>query len=712
MNSLCDADEDMGEASSVLGKLGNCDGAWGRALAEVSLQEAAQHGGAASLVSDLGGRRPDAAGDGRAVVAPAAAFASTARTPADDAWSEAVRGAKQQQKRAADDGGGASAGGEWQRSSDGGARGRAEMSDRATAVEAATRSHMPATREWMSGSSSKLDADALKRLVLEVTLLNKERWSPGTMAALRGLGEGEADSLAETLSGLSFEEVASRAFYDPLGDREGGDPDDPMEPDVTNLERWGVNERSREAKARIYSEKSKPKIQTALNRYFQFAHDVAKVGPIRPRIHESQEEQFMKECFLKSSFISWCTLTGCSVRTAEGYFSLIQSWHADTIGYKIAETPLFTDYQFSRNNRGLRRLLPHQKMDRIAHPTAINEPVLRSSLKEVLEVYDEGPLDDRRLAKIRLLLAGSPEYWSGSFDKVLYDDLFYSALTEFMTDGLLRPSEALPNTKDPVTGATIRSYIHHEDVSFTFDKKTQKLVKVQVMVTPIKQYGDKVGSTDKVPVVVSAFRGGNLRSAELLHILMSLSPAKEGQEATTPAFRYAREMVEMTPRERNLHQWISHRRVMKWYRSRCEAAGVNKEQSDKVKMHSFRIGGATAMMAAGVSAEEIKVMGRWASDVYQIYCRVCEGRLLHISQLMATADTTQFIGRGDSFFNAMAGVNAGSETLDSDDESEQTVTGGARACVAAAKARGRGGAGEASDDSEFDDSDDEDYADS
>ena len=58
----------------------------------------------------------------------------------------------------------------------------------------------------------------------------------------------------------------------------------------------------------------------------------------------------------------------------------------------------------------------------------------------------------------------------------------------------------------------------------------------------------------------------------------------------------------------------------------------------------------------------------------------------------------------------MAGVNAGSDTLDSDDESEQTVTGGARSCVTAAEARGRGG-GEASDDSECDDSDDEDYTD-
>ena len=322
MNSLCDADGDMGGASSLLGRFGNCDGAWGRALAEVRLQEAAQYGGAASLFSDLGGRRPGATGDGRAVAAPATAFAATARTPADDAWSEAVQGVKQQQKRAAGDGGCASSGGERQRSSDGGARGRAEMSDRATAVEAATRSHMLATREWMSGSSSKLDSDTLKRLVLEVSLLNKDKWSPATMAALRGLGEGEADGLAETLSELSFEKVASRAFYGPLGDGEGGDPDDPMEPDVTNLERWGVNERPREAKARIYSEKSKPKIQTALNRYFQFAHDLAKVGPIRPRIHESQEEQFMKECFLKSSFISWCTLTGCSVRTAEGYFTV------------------------------------------------------------------------------------------------------------------------------------------------------------------------------------------------------------------------------------------------------------------------------------------------------------------------------------------------------------------------------------------------------
>ena len=123
MNSLCDANEDTGEMSSLLGKFDNDGGAWGRALAEVRLQEAAQQGEAAgSLFSDLGGRRPGAAGGGRTAAAPATAFAATARTPADDAWSEAVQGVRQQQKRAADDSGGASAGGERQRSSDGGAR--------------------------------------------------------------------------------------------------------------------------------------------------------------------------------------------------------------------------------------------------------------------------------------------------------------------------------------------------------------------------------------------------------------------------------------------------------------------------------------------------------------------------------------------------------------------------------------------------------------
>ena len=41
----------------------------------------------------------------------------------------------------------------------------------------------------------------------------------------------------------------------------------------------------------------------------------------------------------------------------------------------------------------------------------------------------------------------------------------------------------------------------------------------------------------------------------------------------------------------------------------------------RVSSHSLRIGGATAMAAAGMSEYEIKQMGRWKSDVFLDYAR-------------------------------------------------------------------------------------------
>ena len=35
-----------------------------------------------------------------------------------------------------------------------------------------------------------------------------------------------------------------------------------------------------------------------------------------------------------------------------------------------------------------------------------------------------------------------------------------------------------------------------------------------------------------------------------------------------------------------------------------------------------RIGAATAALAAGVSPQLIRLMGRWSSDVYELYCRM------------------------------------------------------------------------------------------
>ena len=520
-------------------------------------------------------------------------------------------------------------------------------------VPAAGSSSLSEARHWLAASDSKLSQEQLHRMTIEMSLFNQERWSESTRKLANTAGEGETRSLVETLQRLNLTAVVRSATYTPFESSEA-ERWDPLNPDFSSLERSGVNKRSRDGQERRYAPGSLPKVQTAVNRWCQFSHDHAHVTCLRPRVHRSQPEQFMKECYLKMSFVAWCTLTGCSVATAEGYMSLIQSWHIDQVGYRIAESEVFTDHQFSRTNRGLRRLLPHKSRNRIAHPTQLNEQVLRASLKPVFEVYDSGPLDAARLNQIRILLQGTQErFWSGSFDKALYDDLFYSALTEFMTDGLLRPSESLPNMKDPVTGAKIRSLIHRDDIKFSF-RRDGVLHKVEVMITPIKQSGSRIGSLDKVPIPILAGRGGTLRSAELLHIITSLDPVARGQEATTPLFRYCRERVRMPESTRKHHQWISHQRVMNWYQSHCRAADIPNAQF--VKMHSFRIGGATAMLAAGISAEEIKIRGRWASGVYEIYCRVCESRLLEISSKMSNVNTDVFIGRGEGFFNMAAGT--------------------------------------------------------
>ena len=514
------------------------------------------------------------------------------------------------------------------------------------------RPSLAASQQWLARPDAKIDAESLEAITREIAMYNHKHWSAGANQLIGRNVEGEERSLLETLKHLNMNAVARKASFVPLSSSRS-ERWDPMEPDVSGMERSGINQRTRDGAERTYAPGSLPKVRTAINRWLQYTHGEAHVACLRPRISRDQGNQFLKECYLKMNFIAWCTLTGCSVRTAEGYFSLIQSWHKDQMGYHIAESECFTDHQFSRVNRGLRHLLPHKSMHRIAHPTSINEPVLRASLGEVLRIYDEGPLDRSRLQRIRLVLSGNPSYWAGTFKKDLYDDLFYSALTEFMTDGLLRPSEALPNMKDS-NGKRVRSLIHRDDVSFEFGADG-KLRKVQVMITPIKQSGSRIGSTEKVPIPVAADRGGTLRSAELLHILTALSPVSAEEAATTPLFRYAKELVEMSAKEKKYHTWISHDRVMRWYRDRARAAGV--QHVDLIKMHSFRIGGATAMMAAGISAEEIKTRGRWASDVYQIYCRVCEGRLLEISKAMSNVRTDSFIGRGDSFFSFAAGAN-------------------------------------------------------
>lgn len=60
--------------------------------------------------------------------------------------------------------------------------------------------------------------------------------------------------------------------------------------------------------------------------------------------------------------------------------------------------------------------------------------------------------------------------------------------------------------------------------------------------------------------------------------------------------------------------------------------------------HSLRIGGATAALAAGVPPTLIRLMGRWSSDVYEIYCRMSLQAALGVGAAIASADVATFEG--------------------------------------------------------------------
>jgi hypothetical protein len=59
---------------------------------------------------------------------------------------------------------------------------------------------------------------------------------------------------------------------------------------------------------------------------------------------------------------------------------------------------------------------------------------------------------------------------------------------------------------------------------------------------------------------------------------------------------------------------------MAWTRRLMCAIGEDPEQFGT---HSYRIGGATALFAAGANETVIRTMGRWSSDMHRLYVRAC-----------------------------------------------------------------------------------------
>jgi hypothetical protein len=171
--------------------------------------------------------------------------------------------------------------------------------------------------------------------------------------------------------------------------------------------------------------------------------------------------------------------------------------------------------------------------------------------------------------------------------------------------GLLRGAEC--TVPDGVT-PDWSQHLTRADVSFRVVPEIGRVVVLRMR--PVKNR--KVLRGKHVELILAG--GGTLIDAvrELLD-LFELDPVPPGEMATTPLFRNEDGTPVRTSQLRGMVKLLMSRQGL---------------PETLFGAHSLRIGGATAALSARVSPSLIRLLGRWSSDVYEIYTRMCLGLAL------------------------------------------------------------------------------------
>ena len=143
-------------------------------------------------------------------------------------------------------------------------------------------------------------------------------------------------------------------------------------------------------------------------------------------------------------------------------------------------------------------------------------------------------------------------------------------------------------------------HLTRADVSFRLDKGGKEYM--VLMIRPAKK---APGQRKSVPLLIAA--GGTLLDpVRAMRQMIDLDPVAEADKASTPLFRRAGRGIRVSETRSMVQKLMG-------------ALGLDPK---RFGAHSLRIGGATAALAAGMSAAAIRAAGRWSSDIYQIYCRL------------------------------------------------------------------------------------------
>ena len=323
------------------------------------------------------------------------------------------------------------------------------------------------------------------------------------------------------------------------------------------------------------------RFSTGVRAWFSF-HEDERSSPHRPMDPNSPIMARLQEEWLAMRYV--CALVqerGVMVTTAAQYFSQVQGWHAREHGVKLAG--------------GL-------KLERL--------PQMLKGLRRIMG--DTAPTVRRGLAPQALRAA-----MDACLDPSIPEHANLRAAIATAFQGLLRGEEFATDTP---TKWRAPDRLTRDDI------KELTAERAVIMMHPCKNMHHLKGKT--VPLVIGA--GGHFIDAVAeIHNMLRVDPARGNDPALTPLFRNP--ITGLCITKEGVHQLV---------KQLMAAVGENP---DHFGTHSMRIGGATALFAAGADPTVIRTMGRWSSDIYRLYVRACFERCCSWTARAGSATVTDVV---------------------------------------------------------------------
>ena len=293
-------------------------------------------------------------------------------------------------------------------------------------------------------------------------------------------------------------------------------------------------------------------------------------------VFASRADQLRVESFLMRYAVWLVDVRQTQVETARKYYE-VNSWHAFEHG---EFTPGYGIPRLGALFKGMSELVP-------APPRVRRRAVRTQCLALGLQrCFPRGP--DADVANVRAAL-------------------------QVGFCGLLRAAEYSLQAGEAFVS---RRHLTRSDVTFEFVDGQRLPVSATVMMRPCKKL--RYAGAKTVPVYLQD--GDFLRPVAALWDLFQFDPVPDEALSSTALFRF-----DGVP--------FSTAFVRSLVRMLMESVG---EDPFAFGAHSLRIGGATAALAAGIPPVVIKVMGRWDSEIYEIYTRMSQEAARRAGVLIAS----------------------------------------------------------------------------